>query len=138
MGIRRISREEKRSRETVTKIVRSGDVQKYVTEMRAEYFGIGREAMEALRRAIRTSTDGKLAHQLLMDIGVVPTQGEQVAAPDPQDGDEEKQIQIVMAKLIQVAAQRSMVFGTSLGQMEVDLESAGGRLNRKTGAVEMA
>lgn len=31
--------------------------------------------MEALRRAIRTSADGKLAHQQLVDIGVVPKQG---------------------------------------------------------------
>src|SRR6202035_2693923 len=67
-GIRKISRDEHRSRGTVSRIVNSAEVQSYVRGLRAEYCGLGTEALEALRRALRTNKDGKIAYQLLADI----------------------------------------------------------------------
>src|SRR5580704_6251782 len=62
-GIRKISREEHRSRGTVSRIVNSTEVQSYVQGLRAEYYGLGTEALDALRRAFRKCIDGKIAYQ---------------------------------------------------------------------------
>jgi hypothetical protein len=136
--IREISREEHRSRGTVSRIVNSTEVQSYVKDLRAAYYGLGQEALDALRRALRKSTDGKIAYQLLADIGVVPSQEQrqQTATAYQAENDEEAQVAVLMGRLFQVAVHRSLVYGTPLGQMEQDLEMAGGRINRKTGAIE--
>jgi hypothetical protein len=73
-SIRRISREEGRARETVTKIVRSAnEVESYVQRMQEAYIRLGAEAVQAVRYAIVVKKDGWLAHQLLKDVGVAST-----------------------------------------------------------------
>ncbi len=119
-GIRQISREEGRSRGTISNIVRSEDVQSYVADLREQYIGLGREAMAALTRALRASQDGKLAHQILVDIGVV-----QVPAPtgsEPSGYDEEKEVRIMMGRLVQAAAERARVYGTPIEKIGHGLE----------------
>jgi hypothetical protein len=139
-GIRKISREEHRSRGTVSRIVNSTQVQSYVEGLRAEYYGLGTEAMEALRRALRKCTDGKIAYQLLADIGVVPDQQDRqrLNITPLAASDEEAQVQVIMGKMIQCAAYRAASYGRSLGEMEKDLEAAGGRVNYDTGGIEAA
>jgi integrase len=52
-GIRKISRDEHRSRGTVSRIVNSGEVQGYVQNLRAEYYGLGAEALLEERKQRR-------------------------------------------------------------------------------------
>jgi hypothetical protein len=72
-SIREISREEGRARPTVTKIVRSDEVQAYVQAMRERFYGLGTDALAAVQHALQQQKDAQLAYRLLMDIGVVPT-----------------------------------------------------------------
>jgi hypothetical protein len=122
-GIRQIAREERRSRETVTKIVRSKDVQKYVAELREQYIGLGREALAALTRALRTSNDGKLAHQVLVDIDVVQTRAPADAAAQTGPYDEETQVLIMTGRLVQAAAVRAQTYGIPLEKIGHGLEN---------------
>lgn len=72
-SIRKISRSEGRDRETITRIVRSNEVQLYIRDLRAEYIRLGREAIKAMRKVLSKGKDGRIALQLLTDIGVVPS-----------------------------------------------------------------
>ncbi len=72
-GIREISREEGRARQTVTKIVRSKKMQAYVQAMREKFYGLGDLALAGVQHAVQQQKNGQLAYRLLMDIGVVPT-----------------------------------------------------------------
>jgi hypothetical protein len=78
-SIRQIAREEQRDRATVTKIVRSDEMNCLVQKMREEYYGLAFEAMDAVRHALRIQKDGRLGHQLLEDIGVIPSEDERYA-----------------------------------------------------------
>jgi hypothetical protein len=109
-GIRQISREEGRSRETVTKIVRSKDVQSYVADLRERYIGLGREALDALTRALRSSKDGKLAHQILVDIGVVSGQANTGVLADVNVYDQEREVQVMMGSLVQASIERARTY----------------------------
>jgi hypothetical protein len=137
-GIRKISRDEHRSRGTVSRIVKSTEVQSYVQGLRAEYYGLGSEALDAVRRTLRKCTDGKIAYQLLADIGVVPGQNdrERLNITPLAASDEEAQVQVIMGKMIQCAAYRAATFRRPLGEMGKDLEAAGGRINYDTGSIE--
>jgi len=136
--IRKISHEEHRSRGTVSRIVNSTEVQSYVQGLRAEYYGLGTEALDAVRRALRKCTDGKIAYQLLADIGVVPDQNdrERLNITPLAASDEEAQVQAIMGKLIQCAVYRAAAYRRPLGEMGKDLEAAGGRINYDTGSIE--
>ena len=72
-SIREISREEGRARPTVTKIVRSDEVQAYVQAMRERFYGLGTDALAAVQHALQQQKDPQLAYRLLIDLGVVPT-----------------------------------------------------------------
>jgi hypothetical protein len=132
-GIRQIAREEGRSRETVTKIIRSEDVQKYVAELREQYIGLGREAMAALTRALRTSKDGKLAHQILLDIGVIR---DQVAAEDAtaqtRARDEDTEVLLMTGRLVQAAALRAQTYGIPLEKIGYGLKDVAKKLLEKS------
>jgi hypothetical protein len=72
-SIRQIAREEQRDRATVTKIVRSDEMNGVVQKMREQYYGLGFDALDAMQHALQIQKDGRLGHQLLADIGVVPS-----------------------------------------------------------------
>ncbi len=123
-GIRQISREEGRSRGTITKIVRSEDVQTYVTDLRERYIGLGREALDALARALRSSKDGKLAHQVLLDIGVISGQSNAQTFADAEIYDEEREVQVIMGRLVQASIDRARAYGRPLQSIGDGLEDA--------------
>jgi hypothetical protein len=73
-SIRQIAREEKRARETITRIVRSKDMQQMVLEQRDRFFGAMDEVLEALLRSIQHGKDGGwLAYRCLRDAGIIPS-----------------------------------------------------------------
>jgi hypothetical protein len=122
-GIRQISREEGRSRETVTKIVRSEDVQSYVADLRQQYISLGQLAVATLTRALQSSTDGKLAHQVLVDIGVVSGANAEPLA-NAEAYDEEREVQVMMGRLVQASIERVQAYGRPLGSIGDGLEDA--------------
>jgi hypothetical protein len=71
-SIRQIAREEKRDRATVTKIVRSDEMQEFVQEMRERFYGLGFDALAAVSHALRQRKDARIGYQILRDIGAVP------------------------------------------------------------------
>jgi hypothetical protein len=72
-SIREIAREERRDRATVTKIVRSEEMNAFVHQMRERLYGLGCDALAAVEHELRVRTNGRLGYQLLTGIGVVPS-----------------------------------------------------------------
>jgi hypothetical protein len=67
---RQIARELHVSRSTTTRVIKSQDFQKCITESREKLFGIVPEALESFRAAVRV--DGAMAHEFLREMGIVP------------------------------------------------------------------
>lgn len=72
-SIRQISRQEHRDRATVTKIVRSEEMNSFVHQMRERLYGLGCDALAAVEYELRARKNGRLGYQLLTDIGIVPS-----------------------------------------------------------------
>jgi hypothetical protein len=84
-SIREIAREERRDRATVTKIVRSDEMNAVVQKMRERYYGLGFDALEAVQHALQVRKDGGLGRQVLTDIGVIPSPEERYAIATQPD-----------------------------------------------------
>jgi hypothetical protein len=84
-SIRQIARDEKRDRATVTKIVRSDEMQGFVQKMRERLYGFAFDAMNAVEHSLKQQNDARLAYRMLCDIGIVPSPGERysIAAQSP-------------------------------------------------------
>ena len=78
-SIRQIAREEQRDRATVTKIVRSDEMNAVVQKMRERYYGLGFDALDAVQHTLQVQKDGRLGRQVLTDIGVIPSAEERFA-----------------------------------------------------------
>ena len=72
-SIRQIAQVELRDRATVTKIVRSDEMQAFVQKMRERFYGFAFDAMNAVQHSLRQQNDARLAYRLLSDIGIVPS-----------------------------------------------------------------
>ncbi len=79
-SIREIARAEHRDRATVTKIVRSDEMNAVVQKMRERYYGLGFDALDAVQHTLQVGKDGRLGRQLLVDIGVAPSPVERYSA----------------------------------------------------------
>lgn len=132
--IRAIARTEHLNRRTVTKIVRGQDVKDYVSGLREQFYGLGDAALDAVRQALRAG-DAKLGYEILKDIGAIPSvEDSQLATMLPAaEQDKDSGVKRVMAGLASIAFERARVFGTPLGQLEQDLEEAGGKFDHETG-----
>jgi hypothetical protein len=121
---------------TVTRIVRASEVQAYVQDLRAAYYGLGQDAVEALRRSLRSTTDGKIAYQLLADIGVVPDQEErQRSRAVRTQEDEDREARVWIVKLLHCALQRRLAYGMSINEFEKDVKQLGLRIDHSAGAI---
>ena len=60
-SIREIAREERRDRATITKIVRSDEMNAVVQNMRERYYGLGFDALDAVQHTLQIRKDGGLA-----------------------------------------------------------------------------
>ncbi len=78
-SIRKIAREERRDRATITKIVRSDEMNAVVQKMRERYYGLGFDALDAVQHTLRVRKDGGLGRQVLTGIGVIPSAEERYA-----------------------------------------------------------
>jgi hypothetical protein len=84
-SIREIARRERRDRATVTTIVRSDEMKAVVQKMRESYYGLGFDALDAIRHTLQVRKDGGLGRQLLADIGVIPSTEERYAITSQPD-----------------------------------------------------
>jgi hypothetical protein len=75
-SIRKIAREEKRDRDTVKRLVQSDEVREYVLKLRAEFYGLGSDAVDAVQHQLRQEKNGRLGLEILKGIGVVPSKRE--------------------------------------------------------------
>ena len=75
-SIRKIAREEHRDRETVKRVVRARDVQEYIVLLRARFFAVGADAVDAVQHQLREGKDGWLGLEVLRKVGAVPTDRE--------------------------------------------------------------
>jgi hypothetical protein len=78
-SIREIAREERRDRATVTKIVRSDEMNAVVQKMRERYYALGFDALDAVQHTLQIRKDGGLGRQVLTDMGVIPSAEERYA-----------------------------------------------------------
>ena len=75
-NISEIAREEKRHWETVARIVKEEDVQEYVKDVRARFYGALEEMLLAAVKYAKYAKDGGwLAYEMLKDGGVIPQDG---------------------------------------------------------------
>ena len=75
-SIRKIAREEHRDRETVKRVVQARDIKEYVSLLRADFFAVGADAVDAVQHQLRDGKDGRLGLEVLRDVGAVPTKRE--------------------------------------------------------------
>jgi hypothetical protein len=124
-----IAREENRNRESVTRIVRGDEVQALVREMRAQFYGLAFDAIDAVRHTLQQQKDGRVGYRILMNIGAVPGPAEaeanafQARQPAREEltpyervaaQDESGRIHPWGLALVHLAQERNKVFDTSL------------------------
>lgn len=114
-------------------------MQAHVQHMRERFYGLGCDALDAVQHALCKKNDGHLGYRFLVDIGVVPTQGErQTLTPQsivPEKDEAERVFEIVL-QLIEVAKERARIFGMPMPELEmqVSLEDVRRQLNLTSGA----
>jgi len=119
-NIRSIARDEGRDRGTVSRIVQSEEMQAHTQKMREQYYGLAELAMDGLRRALEHSNDGKLAHEVLQNIGVVPT-AEDISlqrVQQPRPVTEADQVKFEMWQLLAGACERAEMYGHPKPRLE--------------------
>jgi len=100
-SIRQIARDEQRDRATVTKIVRSDEMQAFLEKMRERFYGFAFDAMDAVEHSLKQQNDVRLAYRMLSDIGVVPSERERysIATQPPSiDKSEMTPLELAMAE----------------------------------------
>jgi hypothetical protein len=111
-----LAEEEDRARQTVTKVVRAPEVQGYIEKLREEVIALGDEMVKSVRFALQHELDGRLAHQMLQDIGVIQPRAHMLWNSQVQPTEEhfEKLTEEWTRRLDLIALERSRVYGTKL------------------------
>lgn len=115
-NIRSIARDEGRDRGTIRRIVGSQEMKAHVQSMREQYYGLAAAAMESVYRALQESTDGRLGHEILRNLGVIPS-AQEIAALQQQVQEEtgplteEQEVKGVMLQLVEEAYRRAEIYG---------------------------
>jgi hypothetical protein len=121
-----IGREEGRNRETVTRVVHCEEMQQFVRAKREQLFGLGDCAILALQYALQEQKDGRLAFQLLLHLGVIPSERDRdvlLREPAPENSERE-QVKKIMSGLIEGVIERAAIYGMREPELEEDLKKA--------------
>jgi len=79
-SIRQIAREMHRDPATISKIVKSSEMDRIVLDMREKFFGeLLPRALRSVLFALDEETDGRLGYQVMKDSGVIPNEQETLA-----------------------------------------------------------
>ena len=111
-----ISKQEKRNRETVGKIVHGPEMAAHVQALRERWYGLGDDAVNAVEDGLRNQKDGRLGLQLLASIGVLPSPAEianQRQAMSPAEDDKSVEGKIAVA-LMKGSIERHHLYGMPL------------------------
>jgi hypothetical protein len=134
-----ISKQEKRNRETIGKIVHGPEMQAHVWALRESWFGLGSDAISAVRHSLTVQKDGRLGFQILASIGVVPSQEERqlLTTPPPEEETEENMRVVKMiAQLMNIKIQEANILGRREPELEEGLRKVGGKINYERGTIE--
>jgi hypothetical protein len=71
-SIAQISREEHRNRETVARIVSGDEIKEFAQGIREEWYGLGPDALAAVRHGLQVEKNARLGYQFLKDMGIIP------------------------------------------------------------------
>jgi hypothetical protein len=131
MSLRRIAEEEDRARQTVTKIVRAPEVEGCIEKLREEVIALGDEMVKSVRFAVRHELDGRLAHELLKDIGVLQPRAQVQWNNQSQMTEEQSEkfwTEEWIRRLILMGMERNRVYGTVLPEHLEELKRESERL----------
>jgi len=79
-SIRQIAREQHRDPATVSRIVKSAQMDRMVLDMKQKFFGkLLPKALQSVQFVLEEETDGRLGYQVLKDSGVIPNEEETLA-----------------------------------------------------------
>jgi hypothetical protein len=135
MSLRRIAEEEDRARQTVTKIVRAPEVEGCIDKLREEVIALGDEMVKSVRFAVQHELDGRLAHELLKDIGVLQPRAQVQWNNQSQMTEEQSEkfwVEEWIRRLALMARERNRVYGTELPEhLEEQLKSESERISNQ-------
>jgi hypothetical protein len=131
MSLRRIAEEEDRARQTVTKIVRAPEVEGCIEKLREEVIALGDEMVKSVRFAVQHELDGRLAHELLKDIGVLQPRAQLQLNNQSQMTEEQSEkfwTEEWIRRFALMAMERNRVYGTELPEHVEELKRESERL----------
>jgi hypothetical protein len=124
-NVSQIAREEKRHWTTVAKIVKEKDVQEYVEDLRAKFYGQLEDVLIAVIQYVKNGKDGGLlGYRMLVDAGVIPQEGkhhpvmETKRPADPQPDSEQARIRTIATEMVRRAVERKRFFTEPLPEMD--------------------
>lgn len=129
-NISQIAREEARHWTTVKRIVEEKDVQEYVEDLRARFYGALEEMLFAAVRYARDGKDGGwLAYEMLKDSGVIPQRdGKHHPAMAAQEqvnskpNSDQARIRMIATAMVEGALARQRFFAEPLPEMDATEE----------------
>jgi hypothetical protein len=122
-NITQIAREEGRHWVTVSRIVKEADVQEYVKDLRARFYGGLHEMLFAAIEYAKSAKDGGwLAYQMLRDAGVIPDLSKKadvnVAELRPPATEEQEAVRRIAMIMVEGAIERHKYFGMELPETD--------------------
>lgn len=125
-NVSQIAREERRHWTTVAKIVKEKDVQEYVEDLRARFYGELENVLIAVMQYVKNGKDGGLlGYRMLVDAGVIPRKEgkhhpvmETQKPADPQPDSEQHRIRMIATEMVRRGMERQRFFTTPLPETE--------------------
>jgi len=136
-NVSQIAKIENRHWTTVARIVKEQDVQEYVEDRRARFYGTLEDVLFAVMQYVKNGKDGGLlGYRMLVDAGVIPQKNEkhhsamEMKKPaDPHPGSEQARIRMIETAMVEQALARQRFFAEPLPEMD-DVEEAIGAKRR--------
>jgi hypothetical protein len=125
-NVSQIAREEKRHWTTVARIVKEQDVQEYVEDLRAKFYGALEDVLIAVIQYVKNGKDGGLlGYRMLVDAGVIPRKDQkhhpvmETKKPmDPQPGSEQARTRMIANEMVRRAIERQRFFAAPLPEID--------------------
>jgi hypothetical protein len=125
-NVSQIAKIEKRHWTTVARIVKEKDVQEYVEDLRARFYGELENVLIAVMQYVKNGKDGGLlGYRMLVDAGVIPQKdGKHHPAMDPQKpvdpqpDSKQARIRMIATEMVRRAVERKRFFAEPLPEME--------------------
>jgi hypothetical protein len=122
-NVSQIAREEKRHWTTVARIVKEKDVQEYVEELRARFYGALEDVLIAVIQYVKNGKDGgPLGYRMLVDAGVIPQKdGKRHPAMEPQKpmdrqaDSEQARIKMIATEMVRRGGAPTILRGAASG-----------------------